>query len=195
MNNAMLGSYIAKSHNNGNFTDYELKVLRENNLDDMVATFIKLKNDRYTIQFQCIFKTLEYFVGDSFMLEQINAVNEYGGHFIGCQFMDGDENVFFGISGDDDALLELASIFAKEDFKDFDDTAYDSVCELINCINGLFATRLSNEKVEVVLRPPVFYGDAHIVSDKTFYIATFYMKGKKIDMIMSVSGKIHLESN
>ena len=37
--------------------------------------------------------------------------------------MDGDENVFFGISGDDDALLELASIFAKEDFKDFDDNA------------------------------------------------------------------------
>lgn len=194
MNNAMLGSYIAKSHNNGNFTDYELKVLRENNLDDMIATFIKLNNSRYTIQFQCVFKTLKYCVGDDFRLEQIEAVNEYYGHFVGCQFMDGDENVFFGISGDDDALLELASIFAREDLKEFDDSAYDSVCELINCTNGLFATKLSDEKVEVILRPPVFYGDARIISDKVFYIATFYVKGKKIDMIMSVSGKIHLES-
>ena len=194
MNNAMLSSYIAKSHNNGNFTDYELKVLRENNLDDMIATFIKLNNSRYTIQFQCVFKTLKYFVGEDFRLEQIEAANEYCGHFVGCQFMDGDENVFFGISGDDDALLELASIFAREDLKEFDDSAYDSVCELINCTNGLFATKLSNEKVEVILRPPVFYGNARIISDKVFYVATFYVKDKKIDMIMSVSGKIHLEN-
>jgi len=194
MNNAMLNSYIAKNHSNGNFTDYELKVLRENNLDDMVATFIKLNNSKYTLQFQCVFKSLKCFIDKDFMLDEISSAKEYSGHFVGCQSMDGDENVFFAISGDDSALLELASIFAKEQFQEFDDYAYDSVCELINCTNGMFATRLSDEKIEVVLRPPVFYGDAKIVSDKAFYVATFYINKKKVDMIMSVSGKVHLES-
>ena len=42
-------------------------------------------------------------------------------------------------AGEDDALLKIASPFAKEEFESLDEDAFDSVCEFINCSNGLYA--------------------------------------------------------
>lgn len=84
--------------------------------------------------------------------------------------MDGDMDIFFGIIGSDEVLLKVASDFAMEDFQEFDMDAYDAVCELINCTNGAFATRLCDDDIDVVLYPPVFYDNVHITSEKGFYV-------------------------
>ena len=45
-------------------------------------------------------------------------------------------------------MLKVASDFAMEDFQEFDMDAYDAVCELINCTNGAFATRLCDDDID-----------------------------------------------
>ncbi len=194
MRDVLLSSYIAKKHKGEKFTDDELKVLKDGNLESMVSTFVPLKNERYNLQLQCVLKSMKYYMGNEVYLEQVNMEDEYKEHFVGCQMMDGDEEVFFAIGGSDDALLSVASRFAGEDFEEFDADAYDAVCEFINCTNGMFATKLSDQSVEVVLRPPVFYGDAHISGKNGFYVVTMGLPDVKFNVIMSVSDEIRLKS-
>ncbi len=54
----------------------------------------------------------------------------------------------------DDSILKIANGYAKEIFDLVDEDSLDSVCEFINCINGLFATQLSHENVNIDMLPP-----------------------------------------
>ena len=100
---------------------------------------------------------------------------------------------FLGIAGDDDDLLCVASVFSQEELSEFDSDAYDSICELINVINGAYATKLSYEDIEVALHPPVFYKDTQIKADNGMYVVTFSMKGHRFNLIMVADDKIKLE--
>jgi CheY-specific phosphatase CheX len=194
MNDVLFRGFIAKNHRGSCLTDRELGVLQEGDIDSIVATFIKMKNERYILQLQCVLKTLMYYLGDSIALEQITMKKEYDDRVVVCQLMDGDVDVFFGIGGDDEALLEVASSFAKEEFTEFDSDAYDSVCELVNCTNGSFATKLGDDAVNVVLHPPVFYDDTHIMAEKGFYLITMSMNDKKFNMILSINDMIVMKN-
>ena len=50
--------------------------------------------------------------------------------------MDGDIDVFLGVAGDNRELLKVASTFAQEDIEEFDEDAYDALCELINVMKA-----------------------------------------------------------
>ena len=74
----------------------------------------------------------------------------------------------------------------------FDADAYDAICELINIINGAYATKLSYEEIEVSLHPPVFYQDTQIKADNGMYVVTFNMKGHRFNLLMVADDKVKL---
>ena len=97
MGDILLSSYIAKNRKDANFTDAELKALKEGNLDNMVSIFVPMKNDKYVQQLQCVLKSMRYYMGEDVSLLQVNLEDNHREHFVGCQMMDGDEEVFFAI--------------------------------------------------------------------------------------------------
>lgn len=194
MKDMMFGGYIARNHAGSNLTDKELRVLKSGDIDSMVSTFVKMRQEEYVLQLKCVLKSLKYYLGDGMTLERISIKEEYRGDFIGSQIMDGDMDIFFGIIGSDDTLLKIASTFAQEEFKEFDMDAYDAVCELINCTNGSFATRLCDDDIDVVLYPPVFYDNVHITSEKGFYVVTIGYDDGEFDMIMAINENVELAS-
>ena len=107
MGDILLSSYIAKNRKGANFTDAELKALKEGNLDNMVSIFVPMKNDKYVQQLQCVLKSMRYYMGEDVSLLQVNLEDNHREHFVGCQMMDGDEEVFFAIGGSDDAHIYI----------------------------------------------------------------------------------------
>lgn len=194
MKDMMFGGYIARNHVGNNLTDRELRVLKDGDIDAMVSTFVKMRQEEYILQLKCVLKSLKHYLGDEMTLEKITIKEEYEGDFIGSQMMDGDMDIFFGIIGSDEVLLKVASDFAMEDFQEFDMGAYDAVCELINCTNGAFATRLCDDDIDVVLYPPVFYDNVHITSEKGFYVVTIGYEGSQFDLIMAINENVELAS-
>ena len=194
MMDMMFGGYIARNHVGNNLTDRELRVLKDGDIDAMVSTFVKMRQEEYILQLKCVLKSLKHYLGDEMTLEKITIKEEYEGDFIGSQMMDGDMDIFFGIIGSDEVLLKVASDFAMEDFQEFDMDAYDAVCELINCTNGAFATRLCDDDIDVVLYPPVFYDNVHITSEKGFYVVTIGYEGSQFDLIMAINENVELAS-
>ena len=193
MKDTMLGSYIAKTHSTTGFMEYELDAIKSGDMDIIASTFIDMKNDTYMMQLKSVLKSFKFYMKDNVSLEDIRSVSDTHERYIGCQIMDGDEDIFFGIGGDDDALRNVASIFARCDFSQFDEDAYDAVCELINCTNGMFAVNLEENDVKCELRPPVFYSDVSVKSNHAFYILDFKLNDKKFNAVMAVEDIVNIE--
>ena len=56
-------------------------------------------------------------------------------------------------------LVKLASIFGQEEFNAMDDDALDAACEFLNCVNGLYASALSQKGEVLELLPPQMVTD------------------------------------
>ena len=108
--------------------------------------------------------------------------------------MDGDIDVFLGVAGNSKELLRLASAYAQEELEEFDEDAYDALCELINIMNGAYATRLCNEDIDVTLHPPVFYRNTEVTADNGLYVVTFAMGDNLFKILMAADDKIRLSA-
>lgn len=192
MQDKILRKYIAKSHAGNVFSDSELKAIRQGDTEELVDTFLDLNNDYYKTQVQCTLKSLGLFMNSDLELDNVAYENGYKGQFVGCQIMDGDIDVFLGVAGDNVQLLKVASAFAQEELEEFDADAYDALCELINVINGAYATKLGDKNIEVTLHPPVFYKNIEVEAEKGFYIMSFKMSDNGFKVIMAADDKIKL---
>lgn len=192
MKDKMFNSYIAKQHTGSTFTEEELEAIQAGDVDSIVKEFCNMKNERYVLQLQSTIKCMSSCMGGNVELQNISLLSEYKGRFIGCQFMDGDADIFLGIAGENDALLKVASIFAMEDLSQFDVDAYDALCELINIMNGAYATRLGESDIVVNMHPPVFYTDTLVEVDNGLYVVTFAMDNKEFQVLMAVDEKVRM---
>lgn len=193
MKDTMLGNYIAKTHSTTGFIEHELSAIKSGDMERIVSTFIKMKNDTYMMQLKSVLKSFRIYMNDNVSLEDIRSVKSTQERYIGCQIMDGDEDVFFGIGGSDESLLKVASVFARCEFTEFDEDAYDAVCELINCTNGMFAVVLEENDIKCELKPPVFYSDVSLSSEHPFYILEFKLDGQIFNVVMAVEGMLNIE--
>ena len=50
MQDKMINKYIAKNHSGSVFTDNELQVIKDGNIDDMVTTFLDMNTEYYNKQ-------------------------------------------------------------------------------------------------------------------------------------------------
>lgn len=106
----------------------------------------------------------------------------------------GDHNILFGIAGDEKGMLAVASGFGREQFEQMDEDAFDSVCEFVNCINGLYASALSGKNVQVDMVPPNFYTAGSINSDKAFCAIPVKLHEEEITLLIAVDCDVTIET-
>jgi CheY-specific phosphatase CheX len=104
--------------------------------------------------------------------------------------MIGDHNIFVGFAGTEKALLEIACPFAKEQFATLDEDAYDSICEFINCTNGLFASKLSYEDIYIDMTPPQYYTNRMLTTEGDIYIVPIIINGEQADIVVVVNDEV-----
>jgi hypothetical protein len=193
MKDTMLGNYIAKTHSTACLTEHELTAIKNGDMDELASVFIDMKNDTYKMQLKSVLKSFKLYMKDSISLEDVRRVEDAQERYIGCQIMDGDEDVFLGIGGNDEALRKVASKFARCEFEQFDEDAYDAVCELINCTNGMLAVKLDEKDIQCELRPPVFYKDVSVKSSHPFYVLDFKLDGQMFSTVMAIEDVVNIE--
>ena len=88
----------------------------------------------------------------------------------------------------------MADAFAHDEFDDLDLDALDSVAEFINCINGMFATGISN-KLKVDMLPPVYKDKEVVLTGNTEGILKFpmYINGKELLLLFAYEGSINMD--
>lgn len=126
------------------------------------------------------------YVSKAYLIDELSADN------FAMQAMEGDHKIVSGFAGSGDSLLSIAVPFAKEEFEKVDLDALDAVGEFINCVNGLFATELSAEGVDIDMVPPEFYENPVVIKGSQFCVFPMTIGDSFVNFVLSVDTDISI---
>ncbi len=169
------------------YTDSELAALKADDIDQLIPLFIISTKPHVREIAALLARNLTRFISSDYYIEKAHHVKEFSYTHFTCQELSGDDNVFLGIaaSKDDKSFLKVAASFAREEMNSVGASAYDAVGEFINVTNGLFASDLSNKKINLDMEPPVSFKEQTAKGD--FYALPVYLEGHRMDVLISVN--------
>lgn len=174
------------------FSHEDVEVLKSGSLDAIIPLFVKADLPLVTKYLSLAIRSIVRFINNQPLLGKLEKVSTYSFGNLAFQETTGDHDLWLGLGCQEDELTEVASPFAKESFPQMNDDAFDSVCEFINCINGLFSTELSFKGLVLDMKPPVFAQNQTLKGDADLYILPIKLNGKQIDLIAHIAGKVEI---
>ena len=176
----------------GRFTALDIEAIKSGDIDKIVPVFVKENCIPPIIKdyIALTARNMVRFIDRHFRLEKVEKLNEYTSTFVAAQELNGDHKIFSGFCGDGEGIKLIAEAYAKEEFETVDMDVLDAACEFLNCNNGLYASKLSYEDVDLDMLPPVMKDTVTtICSDGNMFRVPFYIKDKQVDLIICIESK------
>ena len=174
------------------FTALDIEAIKSSDIDKIVPIFTR-ENTILPVVKDYIALTARNFVrfiDNQFRMEKVELINEYTASFMSAQELDGDYKIFTGFGGDGEGIKIIAEAYGKEEFEQVDLDVIDAACEFLNCNNGLYATKLSYEDINIDMLPPILKDcTTTICSEGNMFRIPFYIRDKKVDLIICVESK------
>jgi hypothetical protein len=168
------------------YSDEEIDILKNSEeIKTLFPMYIHSDPQYYNRFVIMAVENIRRFVSSSLLFKKAVPLRAYPFSCLACQDLKGAHRVFLGIAGEPGQMAMIASRYAKKDFKEMNTKAYDSICELINCANGLFATELSTENIVLDIKVPSFHDNRTVVSDGFIYKLPVAADGAEIDILFS----------
>lgn len=165
------------------FSKTDMEILKRDDTDSVIPLFLTAETLKYqdiiSVAVRTIIRFIDrhVYVGKAILLDSITVTNA------AIQRVDGKEGFVSAFVERNGGLLELASIFGLEEFTQIDENALDSAGEFLNCINGLYASALSQKGAILELMPPEFVTGTSKISGPVCSIPIF-IKNKQFDFII-----------
>lgn len=175
-----------------NFTDTQINSLKSGDIDRILPLFVNTDNPICAEHLGIALRAISRLINTDLSFDTLTKVSEYYFDNLATQCLKGDHNIFVGISGKGDSLLSIANPFAHEEFSEIDDDAFDSLCEFLNCVNGLFASKLSKSQVEIDMLPPIAYTGTKLTCTEGLFVLSVKISGKSIDILISIDTAIDI---
>lgn len=109
------------------------------------------------------------------------------------QASEGDFNLLLAFSGEIESMMKTAIGFSGEQYIEDTDDALDSVCELINCINGIFATEISRRGIDIDMIAPSYKAGSGIINSEEIINIPVYIFGKALTLSVILSDNYTIE--
>lgn len=178
------------------FTALDIEAIKSGDIDNIVPVFTKdtIIPPAVKDYIALTARNMVRFIDNYFRIERVEKLNEYTASFVASQELNGDYRIFSGFCGDGAGLKMIAEAYAKETFDTVDLDVLDANCEFLNCNNGLYATKLSHEEVDLDMLPPVMKDSVSTIhSDGNMFRVPFYIRDKQIDLIVCIESKWSLD--
>lgn len=185
-------SYLEEYRKDNNFSACDIDALKSGDIDRIISVFVDVN---IPFSGECISLTIRNivrFINNNIVLKKAYTVNEYSFGSLSYQNMVGDQQIFVGFASKEKELLNIASPFAKEEFTDLDEDAFDAVCEFINCTNGLYASKLSHEDIHIDMTPPLFSNKKKISSKGDIHVVPVIINGEQTDLLVAVNSPVSI---
>jgi hypothetical protein len=178
--------------NEYDLSDTEMEALKSGDIDRIIPVFVDINVPLVGECISLAIRNIVRFINSKIKLKNAYTVKEYAFPSIAYQQLVGNHELFVGFAGKDAALLEIAGPFAKEKFETLDEDAFDSVCEFINCSNGLYASKLSTEDIHIDMTPPKYDQNKTLTSDGDIYVVPVVIAGKQADLLVIADYKVEI---
>ena len=169
------------------FTDEDLDAMKSCDIDRIVPVLIRESKVTpfITDYIALVMRNMVRFIDRNFRMGHIERINGYVASFFAGQELVGDYQVLTGFSGTDLGIKRIAEIYAKEEFSKVDMDVLDAISEFLNCNNGLFATKLSHQDVELDMCPPIMQDtQITIQAEGNMFKLPLFINDQQVDLII-----------
>lgn len=173
-------------------SDSDMEALKSGDIDRIIPVFVDIDQPYSGECISLAIRNIIRFINNDIIIKKAYSAKSYSFGNLACQSMNGDHNLLVGFGCKDNELLTIAEPFAKEKFLDLNEDAFDSVCEFINCTNGLYASKLSLEDINIDMKPPLYYQNKTLTTNGVFHIVPIIIGGVQIDLLVAVSDQIDI---
>lgn len=167
------------------YSHADMEALKNDDLEKVVSILTKVAPP-YDELVTLVVKNLFRFASTDIAIGAQKKVKEVHVAHIASQEMQGDYSVLLGLACEREELLALAIPYGREEFKSLDLDALDAVGEFINCTNGLYASKLSQENIELELLPPSYQANTSMMAEEEFLVLDLQVDGQWIQLIISM---------
>lgn len=169
------------------FTESDMAALKTGDVEVAVPIFLETDDQLYKRMFSMGVKNMYRLVDSHVYIGKAYKARVLKDEVMGYQKFHGDQTAVVAISGKYEDVRKMAIAYTKEEFVETKEDALDAVCELINCINGLYATEQSRADVKIELEPPNFSVNFAQASSEEMLVLPVYIRGGEIKYMIAVS--------
>lgn len=166
------------------FSKSDIEKLKSDDPDVVVPLFLTPETLRYQDIIGVVVRTIircidrHVYVGKAEFGDKIDLM------LASMQKVEGEQGFLSAFEEQQGGLARLASVFGQEEFHAMEDDALDAACEFLNCVNGLYASALSQNGAIQELLPPEMVVDMTEITGQVCSIP-IYVKGKKMLFIVT----------
>ena len=190
--NDELDQHIESFKKENQFTDSDIDALKSGDIDRIISIFNVIDSSLISNLISLYLRNIVRFISSNIIIKRITKVSEYTYGALASQQMIGDHEFFIGFASQGNELTAIANPFAKENYTEVDDDAFDAVCEFINCSNGLYASTLSHENIQIDMTPPLFYSEKKLTSKGDIYVVPVVINGAQSDLLVVVDNLVEI---
>lgn len=174
---------LAEYQKENSFTATDIDALKSGDADRIVPLF--LPSEVAGLQAELVQGAVRALIrlidSDTYVLKGA-VVDAFEADRFALQDMNGDHAATLSFAADGDALKAIADVYGQEDFAQVDLDALDAVGEFINCINGMFSTKLSGT-CNMDMLPPSYKDARGTAKAGKICVLPVCVNGKIVNML------------
>lgn len=137
------------------------------------------------ILLRAIYRLVDYRV----YIKKPYIATEVAYDYLAMQELFGEHAFLNAIVGDLPSLKEAAIGFAGAEYINETEDVLDALCELINCVNGMFATQKSRENIELDMKVPEFCTEPGTLKGASLLCIPVVIFDKELKVIFSLDNE------
>lgn len=184
---------LVNFQNDGNYSTDDIDALKSGDIDRIIPIFIDSYAPYVSDCVSLTVRNIIRFISNEIILNPFYKTKEYSFGNLAYQHLEGNQDIFVALASKGDELLNVSEPFAKERFDTLDEESFDSVCEFINCSNGLYASKLSEEDLHIDMLPPLFDSGKKLVSKVDMFVLPILINGGMVDLIVATNCPVSIE--
>ncbi|MDC7293624.1 chemotaxis protein CheX [Butyrivibrio sp. DSM 10294] len=174
------------------FTESDMAALKTGDVAKIVPIFVNTENPLYRQMFAMGIKNMYRLVDSHVYVGKAYKVRSFKEEVMGFQKLHGDQKATVAITGKYEDVQRMAVAYTKEEFIETREDALDAVCELINCINGLYATEQSWNDSKIELEPPEFKVSFSEASCDEIWVMPVYICQGEVKYMIAISENMRI---
>lgn len=183
MNMEQANDSLATFQKDMNYTQANMEDFKSCDIDRIVPIYLydqpSLLQELCGVMVRTINRLVDYHV----CIKKPYIVKEYSFKYFCMQKLSGKHTILTTLSGSAEAMKQAAIGFAGERFIENEEDSLDALCELINCVNGLLATDLSNRMIEIDMDVPHYQMTEGTLRADNLLCLPLIIRGEEINLV------------
>lgn len=171
-------------------SDEQMTALQNGDPDYIVPLFTGTDDEEYNALFRYGVKNIYRLVDTHVSIDNVYSVTNIKEECIAYQCFSGDVKATVALVGKNEDLQKMAKSYTKEEFIETEEDALDAMCELINCINGLYATDRSKQGKKIELDPPYFVTKFGEIDGDDLRVMTISCCDAEVKLVVAAYGDV-----